>query len=343
MALAFVLGGGVCGGLAAGLLWTAQGVYYARFAAAHAEATGQRVEEVNATFASVFALWYLGSEGALKLLSTLILLHDTFTMRTVLAATYTGLSAVTAAIAWRTTPPAAGSDTTSSSGSSEASLPATLVARAVAVFALWRDEPRILLLAPFTIAYSLASAFLNSNVATELTDAVLGATSLGVLTAVLVLVGAVLSSTIASCAQRKVELIAAGALADLAAGTLVAVCYAAGLRTASRTTAWLVLLLYYGLMGVSRGVFESANKAIVADWFPSHRSEAFANVVFFNGLASAAAYLVFPSGDEGRVVGLATILIFALLAWPCVLWASRRTPPPAHDDPGGSKAGLLKS
>jgi len=331
----------VLGGLAAGTLWTAQGVYYARFAAAHAEASGQLVEAVNARFAGQFAMWFLGAEGAFKLLNTLTSSRDD--ARTALAAIYTVLAVLTAALASASTPTIPDSraerDTSSSGrgsggGSGGGSAGNCLSLETLtAVFTLWRDDARILLLVPFTVACSLAFTLLDSTVATEVTTPLLGATSLNLLTFVLVAVGVLLARASARMPHRKVNFVAVAAIASLAAGVTIASIYDAGQGTEPQHTAWASLLLYYGLMGVVRGVLESAYTALVADWFPTRRCAAFANLVLFRGISSAPAALLLPmawSGD-GEVhlvvtlVGIACIILLSTLAWPSVLVASQLT------------------
>jgi hypothetical protein len=56
------------GGLAGGVFWTAQGQYFARSAKLYAEANGKLLEDVNASFAGLFATYYLGLEMTTKLI-----------------------------------------------------------------------------------------------------------------------------------------------------------------------------------------------------------------------------------------------------------------------------------
>jgi len=57
----------VVGGLAGGVFWTAQGRYFARSARMYAEVNGKLQEDVTASFAGLFATYYLGLEMATKL------------------------------------------------------------------------------------------------------------------------------------------------------------------------------------------------------------------------------------------------------------------------------------
>ena len=63
--------GAAIGGVGGGLIWTAQGVYFARAALSYARASATAPEAANATLSGVFATLYLGLEVAMKLLSSL--------------------------------------------------------------------------------------------------------------------------------------------------------------------------------------------------------------------------------------------------------------------------------
>ena len=97
--LAAAATGGVLGGLATGTLWVAQGVYFADSARAHARRSGCSLTLATARLSGVFAIWLLGLEAALKLLSSLLLLSDpsdpttrVSTSETSMMATFTALA-----------------------------------------------------------------------------------------------------------------------------------------------------------------------------------------------------------------------------------------------------------
>ena len=56
------------GGLAGGVVWTAQGSYFACSAKLYAERQGKVLEDVNASFAGLFATLYLGMEMTTKII-----------------------------------------------------------------------------------------------------------------------------------------------------------------------------------------------------------------------------------------------------------------------------------
>ena len=70
--LAVVIIGSTIGGIGAGFLWTAQGLFYGRTAELYAEASGTTKEDANSKLAGIFAFFYVGLEVVLKLLSSLL-------------------------------------------------------------------------------------------------------------------------------------------------------------------------------------------------------------------------------------------------------------------------------
>jgi hypothetical protein len=80
------------GGFSGGVLWPAQGRYFSKNSKLYSDAIGVGVENVNATFAGIFATAYLGIEMITKVLATLIFIYSPskapaiiFTIYTVLA------------------------------------------------------------------------------------------------------------------------------------------------------------------------------------------------------------------------------------------------------------------
>jgi hypothetical protein len=54
--------------------------------------------------------------------------------------------------------------------------------------------------------------------------------------------------------------------------------------------------------GIGRAVFESTNKAILADVFPFHKDAAFASATAASGGSAAMAFFLFPHLDKGTMV-----------------------------------------
>merc|ERR1719436_1274478 len=60
--------GAVCVGIGAGLIWTAEGVFFAESAGRVARASRAPLESTSAALASVFGLWSLGIECVIKVI-----------------------------------------------------------------------------------------------------------------------------------------------------------------------------------------------------------------------------------------------------------------------------------
>jgi hypothetical protein len=54
--------------------------------------------------------------------------------------------------------------------------------------------------------------------------------------------------------------------------------------------------------GIGRAVFESTNKAILADVFPLHKDAAFAAATAASGGSAAVAFFLFPHIDKAAMV-----------------------------------------
>jgi len=73
-------------------------------------------------------------------------------------------------------------------------------------------------------------------------------------------------------------------------------------------------------MGIGRAVYESTNKAIIADFFPGEKSPgAFANVFVFGTSASCGAFIL--GALNNTLPELYFLVIFAGLTVPCYLAA----------------------
>ena len=82
------------GGLAGGLLWTSQGRYFSRNSKLYSDASGTSVEEVNATFAGIFATAYLGIEMIAKILATVIFVLEPSRAPAIIFTVYTCLAVI---------------------------------------------------------------------------------------------------------------------------------------------------------------------------------------------------------------------------------------------------------
>ena len=56
----------IIGGIAGGVLWTSQGLYFTRHAALYAQSTAQEIDRITGDFSAIFAVILLGMETAVN-------------------------------------------------------------------------------------------------------------------------------------------------------------------------------------------------------------------------------------------------------------------------------------
>ena len=69
------------------------------------------------------------------------------------------------------------------------------------------------------------------------------------------------------------------------------------------------------IAGVGRGVWESTNKAVIADFFPTQPGAAFANVIWSSGLASSVGYFMFGQASMTIRAGAKICLFWCVLGF----------------------------
>ena len=379
VALPVCIAGSVIGGIASGMLWTAQGTYFAQFARSRAlpSPTGSTSDE-TAILASYFASTFLCVEVAVKLIGFVALrmpepmvsnatgnasFHvdqtgaeaaqsSSSSSSWVQQLTLAGLAIVTAACGLLAalvvpdlgapTPPAGSEPCVEASAALE--LPGQTG---------WRDrfgrlgaalsvaaEPHALLLAPFNVTFASSSALLTNYVDAAIARPLLGISSVSIFAALLSAVAALGSFASARLSTRvgKPAVLCGAcacffALAAYLAGVEV-LCIVEDREPPTRaigdgdhaspseggrcTTThgayfgWPQLATVYALQGLGRGAWESTNRAVWADAFPSCADAAFAMLLLQFGLASTVAYALFPLLPPIASMGACAIL--ALLA-----------------------------
>jgi len=310
--------GGLFGGVAAGTLWTAQGIYFARVTAiyvARIAKPGSDKREATAKLAGLFAAIFLAFELALKLLSSLWLAIDGGrTSEIIFMGLMSGLALFGAVPAYCLPEPPAAPD--------EKVRESVLMTLAAATTLNVRD-PTILLLAPFNLSFGFMSALVNQLLNDQLVSAVLGTSSVGVLTSITVGVAALTALPMATqrFADSKGMLVTAGACCFLVELSLCGALFSM-LPHASTWWWWLILLIIYTMQGFGRAVFESVNKAFVVDLFPAESGPAFSNIIFYNSISAAFGFLVFPEMNTTAV--LLFCAAFAVMTVPAIYLADRR-------------------
>jgi len=290
----FFIPGSICGGIAAGLLWTAQGGYLTHCGTAISEQEKQPRELVNSQLATQFAFWYLLFEVLSKILWSLSMMVG-FSVPTI-GTVYVGLAVVSCCLMCRV------GDVQNTQSEKSESL------KCMAAFRLWPDV-RIWLLSPTNITFGIAAAYMNGYFNANIAAKVLGVDAIGYLSALTVLTSCTMTWVYGGLSQSFGNLvpITIGAVSFAGISLLVLFFCTKGCQD----WGWW-LIVFYVLQGSGRSVFENANKAVFADTFKGADAEgAFANSVLQLGASSAICFLM-STIVAGWQLAMA-VLIFAIL------------------------------
>jgi len=287
--------GAISSGIGAGLLWTAQGTFFAQTAQRVADATGQSLEAKSAALASVYGLWAMGIEFVIKMLSFGLVqagVHSTidFALGLLLAITSTVAAA-------SCTQPVHGCCTRQRSRCNAM----------LGTMSLWLDA-RIWLLSFTSIIWAIIVALLHGVVTKQYVEPQLGKQSVALLSAIISLVGALVQYPLRvmawSCGKGIIMLVASLLMILIPVLTKV--------LDLDHLGWWLVS--FFILCGVIHGIETATNKAVYADHFPGPKAEAaFANLAMQSAVGACLALLFQRrlTGDQISmiVVGLSALVL----------------------------------
>jgi len=290
----FWVGASICGGLAAGVLWTAQGGYLVQSSTAISREGHDTRESVNTELATQFAFYYLLFEFVAKVAWTGLMLLE-------LSVAVTGLLFVLLAVG------STYATTRVMDLKPEESEPEKpVLEKLFATVRLWSDV-RIWLLSPTNITFGVAAAYMNGSFNRDVTSKVLGSKYVGLFAAGTVLVSSAMTKLYGSLGQRF------GHIVPISAGAASFACIPLLLIATSCCQDWgWSILLFYVLQGSGRSMYESTNKAIFADTFKGGDAEgAFANCVLQMSLAQAVCFFASAVVSAGQLQ--MSVLFFAVL------------------------------
>ena len=302
----FSVVGGIIGGVAGGLLWTAQGRYFARSATLYAQRLQLPLENVNADMIAIFATAFLGIETAAKLLATAFFLLFPTAAPGVIFSVYSlvALCSVGVVVYLEDLDETGYLSFSYRAVSEEAGKVARL---------MYLDR-RLALLLPFQVAFGFASSFVPYYVfGTVIDDSPkLGSEWVGLLSAVIVLTGSAMALPSAWAANKfgKPLVMSLGGLCLTVTGLVFF------MFTDEQLGTWDAILPYLVIYGMGRGIWETINKAVIADFYASNPdtcTTAFAAATFFNGYASAMGYFTFASLSRLDMAGVVAISSFLSL------------------------------
>ena len=245
------------GGVAGGLLWTSQGVYFSRHASLFAQSTSQDAAKVTTDFSAVFAVVLLTAEMLAKALSSLLFFVFGQWGLCAVVGFFTVAAGVSCVIITRI-------KSLDETGTWDFSY--TSISRDIGAVArlVWMDA-RLAALLPMQMAFGYSAGYVPyyffGTIATE--SSWLGTGAVGLLSAVVVLSGALAAIPTAYAANvvGKGRVISIGALCLTAVGWPLFVFSDEELGNPLTT---LCLLATYG---VGRGIWEVINKAVLVDFF----------------------------------------------------------------------------
>lgn len=312
----FIAGASI-GGIGAGVLWTAQGSYYSSNASLYAQQENQSISSTTTNFAAIFAAFYLSCEAAFKLLSTGVYLLGSSSAghwQVVVFGLYTAAAAASVmAFHFLVLPfpsnfkSAAGISISNMRRNSHTQIPTSdddntedlstistyydlFTDQSLAVLRAIRSDRKLCCLLPYQVCFGLTSGFVNTFINGSVVKGGLGEGYIGFLNGISVLTAVLLAAPLACLSNSLLHgnwfIMVFGCLCYSFLGLTVAT---APLHLLQR---WDVMVVYFVVLGASRGVWENTNKAVIAESFNDvdFRETAYAAIYFSSGLAGAVGF-----------------------------------------------------
>lgn len=333
--------GASAGGVCAGILWTAQGDYYSKNAYQYAIASDKKVKEVTINFASIFCVVYLFFETAFKILATAIFVADKNddNWRSIVFGVY-AISALLSVVAFQlnvsnlkitdshvgnsrssinntttTSSVISNASNSSSSGGGTGSW-GSVKKDVIAVVTALSSNRKLQLLMPYQICFGLSSGFVGYYMNSYVVAKYIGDGYIGILSALSTFTAVILAVPYAKLSNKKKY----GSWMIIIFGTLCFFFSAFPLTIYSNSDIahWSFIVIYYCIHGAGRGAWESTNKAVITQYFPSEemKDTAFASVYFTSGLAGAIGFFFYQYMSRGQLVLLNTIVpLIALICF----------------------------
>ena len=275
------LSGAAVGGLGGGILWTAQGSFFARSAEIHADTSTMPLTDATADLGSYFAAIYLLGEVALNMLSSLLVEEFELSWLKVFTI-YFAIAAATACgmVLVYEHPP-----------TSQVTRPSDIDApnKATAAWRLLKNDPKMICLLPFNFAFGFAASFRGSFVSREVVRIALddnNSVYIGVLSSVTAIVAAMMSL----CFGRIAHKVGKGTILVIGAFSFFMVAAPFTVKPEISQWGWVGVCSVYILQGIGRSTFEGTLKAEFADFFAYEKEGAFACIVLMSGVSSALGY-----------------------------------------------------
>jgi MFS family permease len=284
--------GAAIGGTGAGVLWTAQGVYFGEAAEAHARSAKHPVATSTSFLAGIFAFWFLSVEVCVRLLSTVLLELNIASWEGIFGL-YTLITAVSAVAMLRvheypiTATELSYNMDQHGNHNHNTRISSSTWYKVTAAAQLFIRDPKMKYMIGFSAVFGFSSAFVNTYVNGEVVPVALNDTNsiyIGALMSWASAVAAVMSLFFGRY-QSKGLILMVGAACFMGVGLFFVI------LPDPFSYSWTLLLGVYSLQGIGRATFEGTLKAVFADYFCHEKEGAFANIVVQNGFASAIGYI----------------------------------------------------
>eukprot|EP00929_Paragymnodinium_shiwhaense_P019614 TRINITY_DN13317_c0_g1_i1.p1 TRINITY_DN13317_c0_g1~~TRINITY_DN13317_c0_g1_i1.p1 ORF type:complete len:482 (-),score=64.46 TRINITY_DN13317_c0_g1_i1:132-1577(-) len=297
----------IAGGFGTGIMWTAQGTYFAANCSLLAEARGETREALTASLASNFAVIYLTTEVIWKMSSAGLLAFG-LPMSTlgVLGTAICGLT-----IVWIGEITGLGRSRTTADG----------LGKLRTMAWLWLD-PLTWVLAPTAMCFGFSAALLSGHINAEYVTPQLGIQAPLFLSALTVIVAA--SGAKVFAAVEKVS--GKGIVMMIGAASFG---FVALILAAFHVAMWThLLVIFFILQGMGRAVYESTLRSLFADCFAGDLTEAaFANLMLQSSFAMATCFFLEVSTEPITLQWIVISLASAMMAsYPLSLWLRRKQP-----------------
>jgi len=307
------------GGAASGLLWASQGVYLSRHVIMYANSTSQQLDNVTADFTAIFAVMLLSSEMIVKVLITLIFYFFGTLTIPVISSILSILVILCCIVIVKIK--SLGISGTWDISYKHLSRDAGAAARLV-----WTDT-RVTLLFPYQLAFGYSAGYVNYYIyGTIIKDhPSLGTGAVGVLSALVVFIGAIVTLPTAYSANRwgKNKVLIFCTFCIISVGWPVF--FFTNIQLGSLPIMIFMLIFY----GAGRGIWEVINKAVLIDFFASDGLDVIASsssaMTFGNGYASGVGFFMFPYLNRNQMASLCVFgCIFSLITYLTSFQLQRR-------------------
>jgi MFS family permease len=177
--------------------------------------------------------------------------------------------------------------------------------------------PKLQLLLPFQISFGFSAGLIQTYINGVIVKDYIGEGYIGLFAGIVTLTAFIIAQPLAIISNTpafgKELIMTVGGLSFAIGGLLLL------LLPDKLIASWPIIILYYIIHGIARGIWENTNKAVVAEFFSasSTRDSAFASIYFASGLSGAIGFVSyqFMSRKTIAVVNSAvgTFSIFAFL------------------------------